>query len=107
MQRDILRHSLHPILKKLGLEQGGFNIFRRFRITELETAEVPGPCNTSGRGPRSHVSEAYKKRLKQRAWRLRWAEKAGTGFALPGHQQAAAETPNGKSGKILEFRKVG
>ncbi len=29
MQRDILKHSLHPILKKLGLEQGGFNIFRR------------------------------------------------------------------------------
>jgi hypothetical protein len=41
MQRDILKHSLHPILKKLGLEQGGFSIFRRFRITELETAEVP------------------------------------------------------------------
>jgi len=38
---------------------------------------------------------------------LRWAEKAGTGFTLPGHQEAAAEVPNGKSGKILEFRKVG
>jgi hypothetical protein len=38
---------------------------------------------------------------------LRWAGKAGTGFTLPGHQQAAAETPNGKSGEILEFRKVG
>jgi hypothetical protein len=35
------------------------------------------------------------------------SEKAGTGFTPPGHQQAAAETPNGKSGKILEFRKVG
>jgi hypothetical protein len=32
---------------------------------------------------------------------------AGTGFTLPGHQEAAAEVPNGKSGKILEFRKVG
>ena len=41
MQRDILKHSLHPILKKLGLEQGGLNIFWRFRITRLETAEVP------------------------------------------------------------------
>jgi hypothetical protein len=29
------RHSLHPILKKLELEQGGLNIFRRFRITKL------------------------------------------------------------------------
>jgi len=42
-----------------------------------------------------------------REWRLRWTEKAGTGFTLPGHQEAAAEVPNGKSGKILEFRKVG
>jgi len=65
-------------------------------------------CNIPGRGTRSsHVSEVYKKLLKQREWRLRWAEKAGTGFTLPGHQQAAAETPSGKSGKILEFRKVG
>ena len=30
-QRNILRDSLHPILKKLEHEQGGFNIFRRFR----------------------------------------------------------------------------
>jgi hypothetical protein len=49
----------------------------------------------------------YKKLLKQREWRLPWAEKTGTGFALPGHQQAVAEALNGKSGKILEFRKVG
>jgi hypothetical protein len=55
---------------------------------------------------KSHVSEVYKKLLKKREWCLRWAEKAGTGFTLPGHQEAAAEVPNGKSGKILEFRKV-
>jgi len=108
MQRDVLKYSLHPILKKLGLEQGGFNIFRRFRITELETAEVPAALQHTWSGhAKSHVSEVYKKLLKQREWRLRWAEKAGTGFTLPGHRRAAAETPNGKSGKILEFRKVG
>ncbi len=108
MQRDILKHSLHPILKKLGLEQGGFNIFRRFRITELETAEVPAALQHTWSGhAKSHVSEVYKKLLKRREWRLRWTEKAGTGFTLPGHQEAAAEVPNGKSGKILEFRKVG
>jgi hypothetical protein len=108
MQRDILKHSLHPILKKLGLEQGGLDIFRRFRITKLETAEVPAALQHTWSGhAKSHVSEVYKKLLKQREWRLRWAEKAGTGFTLPSHQQAAAETPNGKSGKVLEFRKVG
>jgi integrase len=108
MQRDILKHSLHPILKKLELEQGGFNIFRRFRITELETAEVPAALQHTWSGhAKSHASEVYKKLLKRRDWRLRWAEKAGTGFTLPSHQEAAAEVPNGKSGKILEFRKVG
>lgn len=108
MQRDVLKHSLHPILKKLELEQGGFNIFRRFRITELETAEVPAALQHTWSGhAKSHVSEVYKKLLKQREWRLRWAEKVGTGFTLSGHQEAAAEAPKGKSGKILEFRKVG
>jgi len=91
MQRDILKHSLHPILKKSGLEQGGLNIFRRFRITKLETAEVPAALQHTWSGhAKSHVSEVYKKLLKQREWRLRWAEKTGTGFTLPGHQQAAA-----------------
>jgi hypothetical protein len=46
------------------------------------------------------VSEVYKKLLKQREWRLRWAEKTGTGFTLPGHQQAASEASNGKPGKL-------
>jgi len=56
---------------------------------------------------KSHVSEVYKNLLKQREWRLRWAEKTGTGFTLPGHQQAAAKGSNGKPGKLLQFRKVG
>jgi len=108
MQRDILKHSLHPILKKLGLEQGGLNIFRRFRITKLETAEVPAALQHTWSGhAKSHVSEVYKKLLKQREWRLRRADKTGTGFTLPGHQQAAAEASNGKPGKLLQFRKVG
>jgi len=108
MQRDILKYSLHPILKRRGIDQGGFNIFRRFRITELETAEVPEALQHTWSGhAQTHVSEVYKKLLKQRAWRLRWAEKAGTGVTLPSHQKAAAETANGKSGKILEFRKMG
>jgi hypothetical protein len=92
---------VHEVLARI-------NIFRHFRITELETAEVPAALQHAWSGhAKSHVSEVYKKLLKQREWRLRWAEKAGTGFTLPGHQEAAAEVPNGKSGKILEFRRVG
>jgi integrase len=40
-QRDILKYSLHPILKKLKLEQGGLNIFRRYRITQLKKSDCP------------------------------------------------------------------
>ena len=34
-------YSLHPILKKLELEQGGLNIFRRFRIVLVPMADFP------------------------------------------------------------------
>jgi hypothetical protein len=82
--------------------------FGDFRITKLETAEVPAALQHTWSGhAKSHVSEVYKKLLRQREWRLRWAEKTGTGFTLPDHQQAAAEASNGKPGKLLRFRKVG
>ena len=104
MQRDILKYSLHPILKKLELEQGGLNIFRRFRITKLETAEVPAAWQHTWSGhARTHVSEVYKKLLKQREWRLGWAERAGMGFSLPERKNPR----NAQLAQLIEFRKVG
>jgi hypothetical protein len=106
VQRDILEYSLHPTLKRLGLEQGGFNILRRFRITELETAEVPAALQHTWSGhAKSHVSEVYKRLLKQREWRLRWAEKAGTGCTLPSHQPRRLQMAN--LANFCKFRKVG
>jgi len=100
-QRDILKYSLHPILKKLELEQGGLNIFRRFRITAMETAEVPQALQHTWSGhARTHVSERYKKLLRQREWRLEWAEKIGIGFDLPAR-------PVGQLGQLIQFRKTG
>jgi hypothetical protein len=104
MQRDILKYSLHPILKKLELEQGGLNIFRRFRITKLETAEVPAALQHTWSGhARTHVSEVYKKLLKQREWRLGWAERAGIGFSLPERKNPR----NAQLAQLIEFRKIG
>lgn len=71
MQRDILKHSLHPILKKLELEQGGFNIFRRFRITELETAEVPPALQHTWSGQAKSHARGVQKALE--ATRLAFA----------------------------------
>jgi len=84
LQSNTLQDSLHPILKKIEHEKGGFNIFRRFRITQLETAECPKALQHfwSGHAP-TQVSERYKKLLKQRDWRLEWAERIGMGFELP------------------------
>ena len=48
----------------------------------------------------THVSERYTKLLKDREFRLQWAEKIGMGFTLP--------TPSsGLRGLLIPFRKVG
>lgn len=100
LQANSLQDSLHPILRKIEHEKGGFNIFRRFRITQLETAECPKALQHfwSGHAP-THVSERYKKLLKQRDWRLEWAEKVGMGFSY--------STPSiGLPGLLIPFRKI-
>jgi hypothetical protein len=100
-QRDILKYSLHPILKNLGHVQGGLNIFRRFRITELKKAECPPALEHFWSGhAQTHVSERYTKLLQQREYRLEWAEKIGLGFELPKHAV-------GQLGQLIPFRKVG
>ena len=108
LQTNVLRGSLHPILKKLNHEQGGFNIFRRFRITELQTAECPKPLQHFWSGhAQTHVSERYIKLLRDRDYRLEWAEKMGIGFELPGCSggEKLAKTPS--IGQLIQFRKTG
>ena len=98
-QRDILKYSLHPILKKLGREQGGLNIFRRYRITELKKTDCPDALQHFWSGhAQTHVSERYTKLLQERAYRLEWAEKIGMGFSLPARSI-------GLPGLLIEFRK--
>jgi hypothetical protein len=41
LQANTLQGSLHPILKKIEHVKGGFNIFRRYRITKLKTSDCP------------------------------------------------------------------
>jgi hypothetical protein len=84
LQSNTLRDSLHPILKKMEHEKGGFNIFRRFRITQVQKSECPEALRHFWSGhAAAHVSERYTKILKERDFRLYWAEKIGTGFDLP------------------------
>ena len=83
-QSNVLRRNFHPILEELKLVKGGFNIFRRFRITHLEKSDCPEALKHfwSGHAP-AHVSERYVKLLTDRDYRLDWAERVGTGFVLP------------------------
>lgn len=101
LQANTLQDSLHPILNYMAHEYGGFNIFRRFRRTHLETSECPEVLGHFWSGhQQTHVSERYIKLLKKRDWRLQWAERIGLGFELPG-------ATLGRLGRLIEFRKVG
>ncbi len=101
LQTDILRDSLHPILKRIEHVNGGFNIFRRFRITELKKSDCPDVLQHfwSGHAP-THVSERYTKLLQDRDYRLEWAERISMGFDLPARSI-------GQLGQLIQFRKTG
>ena len=100
LQSNTLSDSLHPVLKQIEHTKGGFNIFRRYRITHLQKTECPEALRHfwSGHAPR-HVSERYTKLREERNFRLEWAEKIGLGFELP--------APIGQLGQPVQFRKVG
>jgi len=100
LQSNTLSDSLHPILDYMAHERGGFNIFRRFRLTHLETSGCPDALKHFWSGhAQKHVSERYVKLARDRDFRLMWAEKIGLGFCLPGERV-------GQLGQLIEFRKA-
>ena len=79
---------------------GGFNIFRRFRITHIKKSDCPGALEHFWSGhAQTHVSERHTKLLQERGYRLEWAEKIGLGFELPGAKV-------GQLGQLVQFRKA-
>lgn len=84
LQSNTLSDSLHPILDYLTHVRGGFNIFRRFRLTHVEVSGCPEALKHFWSGhAQKHVSERYVKLSEDRAYRLSWSEKIGMGFELP------------------------
>jgi hypothetical protein len=78
-------HGLHRIFGR----RCGFNIFRRFRITKLKNSDCPEHLQHFWSGhAHTHVSERYAKLLRDRDYRLEWAEKIGMGFELPARSVA-------------------
>lgn len=99
-QAHTLDDHLHPILDYLTHDRGGFNIFRRYRRTHIDTFECPDALKHfwSGHAP-THVSERYIKLTQNRDFRVMWAEKIGLGFDLPGER-------DGQRGLLLQFPKA-
>lgn len=103
LQSNTLQDSLHPILSYLAHEYGGFNMFRRFRLTHLETSGCPEALKHFWSGhAQKHVSERYVKLTQNREYRLEWAEKIGLGFELPGFSLRHS----GHSKNVVLFKKA-
>lgn len=97
LQANTLQDSLHPLLKKLELPKGGFNIFRRYRLTYMKSTDCPELLRRywAGHAQQKHVEERYIKILADRGYRLDWAERIGMGFKLP----------TGQPGLLIQMRK--
>jgi integrase len=93
-QSNILRRTLHPILKNLNEPKCGCHAFRRFRITHLRKNGVPDDLvhYWVGHAGKS-VTDAYSKLKLDLAFRKEVAERVGLGFELL--PRTTAIGPNG------------
>ena len=87
-QSSILKRSLHPILKQIGREKGGFHSFRTYRVTHLRRNRVPEDLLRFwiGHAGKS-VTDAYSMVKDDIAFRQVCAANVGLGFQLPAENQ--------------------
>src|SRR5207244_12234498 len=76
-QRNVLRNSLHPILKKMGREKCGFHAFRRFRASWLRKNRVPWDLEKMWMGhAHKDLTDQYAEQLREDVkYRREWFEK--------------------------------
>jgi integrase len=91
LQSNVLRLSLHPLLKRVGQPISGAHAFRRFRATWLRKQHAPedlirfwlGHANQS-------VTDMYSKLKDDVTFRKKVAEEVGIGFELPAEKPEVA-----------------
>jgi integrase len=91
LQSNVLRLSLHPLLKQLQQPKSGAHAFRRFRATWLRKQHAPedlirfwlGHANKS-------VTDVYSKLKEDVKFRKEVAEQVGIGFEPPTEKPAVA-----------------
>jgi len=83
-QTNVIRRSLHPILKELAVNQAGFHAMRRFRTTWLRKQRAPEDLIRFWLGhAKSSVTDGYSKLADDLEYRLEVTEKIGAGFTVP------------------------
>jgi integrase len=100
LQSNLLRLSLHPLLKKLNQPKMGAHAFRRFRTTWLRKQHAPedllrfwlGHANKS-------VTDGYSKLKEDVPFRKKVVEQVGIGFELPADKREVA--PNCTQSELL------
>jgi Phage integrase family len=84
LQSNVLRLSLHQLLKQLGLPKAGAHAFRRFRTTWLRKQHAPEDLIRFWLGwSNKSVADVYSKLKDDVAFRRKVAEQVGIGFELP------------------------
>jgi len=85
LQSNVLRLSLHPLLKRLGQPNSGAHAFRRFRTTWLRKQHAPEDLIRFWLGHANKtITDLYSKLREDVAFRKKVAEQVGIGFELPG-----------------------
>ena len=100
---NVLRRSLHKILKDMGREKSGFHGFRRFRITHLRKQRVMEVLLRIWVGHSTHgITDNYTvESIKADAdFRRQAAEETGLGFHIP----VEAELPVARNAPSLHPR---
>jgi integrase len=83
-QTNVLRRSLHPLLKELGVEETGFHAFRRFRTTWLRKNRAPEDLIRFWLGhAKTSITDVYSKLADDLEFRCEVSDKLGTGFDVP------------------------
>jgi len=86
-QTNLLRRSLHPILKGLGVEKAGFHAMRRFRATWLRKQRAPEDLIKFWLGhAKESVTDGYSKLADDVEFRRQVAEELGTGLVIPAYE---------------------
>jgi integrase len=91
LQSNVLRLSLHQLLKKLGQPKAGAHAFRRFRTTWLRKQHAPEDLIRFWLGwANKSVADVYSKLKDDVAFRKKVAEQVGIGFELPAEKLEVA-----------------